>query len=154
MLAEDGGVVGDDASGGVADGGVVFESDVARDGLDDAEDGVADVGGGGGAVEVFGADLVDEAGLVAGDVLGFDEDFAGAERDGRDGAVFEVDEAGGDEDEGQDEGDHDVVVEAAAFVLPEDVVAEEAHWARSEELAVEVLGRPRDCLVMTVSPPM
>jgi hypothetical protein len=45
-------------------------------------------------------------------------------------------------------------VEAAAFVLPEDVVAEEAHWARSEELAVEVLGRPRDCLVMTVSPPM
>ncbi len=50
---------------GVADGFVALEGDFAGDGFDDAQDGGADggVGGGsvGGAIDVVGADLVDEA---------------------------------------------------------------------------------------------
>ena len=43
-----------------------------------------------------------------------DEDFAGVEGDGFDGAVLEVEDVGGDEHEEEDGGNHDVVVEAAA----------------------------------------
>ena len=88
---------------GVVDGLVVVEGDLAGDGLDDAEDGGAALGFGlvgvGSAAVVVDADLVDEAGVGAGDASLLDQDLAGAEGDGGDGLIAEVDEARADEEE-------------------------------------------------------
>ena len=124
QLAEDPGVVGDDLAVDVEDGLEVIDGDFAGDGFDDAEDGGAAIFVGGGSAHVVGADLVEEADAVAAAAGLFDEDFAGAERDGLDGLVSEVDVVRRDEHEGEDERHHDVVVEAAAFVGPEDVAAD------------------------------
>ena len=55
----------------------------------------------------------------------FDEDLAGLEGDGFDGAILEVDEAGRDEEEEEDQRHHDVVVEAATLVGPPEVAFED-----------------------------
>jgi hypothetical protein len=152
-LAEDPGAVGYGGAFGVEDGFVAFEGDLAGYGFDGFEDAGADavvvVEGlafaGGGAGDLFGAHLVEEAAGAVGAGAGlFDEDLGGVEGDGGDGLVFEVDEVGADEEEDEDEGDHDVVVEAAAFIGPEDVAAE---GAADAHLAPRIL-----CGVMVVSP--
>jgi len=133
LLAKDPGIVGDDLAVGVEDGLIVVEGDLAGDGLDHAQDGGAalEVGlvGVGCAAVVVGADLVDEAGATAAGTGLFDEDFRIAEGDGCDGLVAEVDEVGRDEEEDEDEGDHHVVVDAAALVGPEEVAADEGERA-------------------------
>ena len=60
-LAEDPGVVGGDAAGGIANGLVALDGDLAGDGFDDAEDGGVQLVVGLCVAEVFGADLVEEA---------------------------------------------------------------------------------------------
>ena len=82
-----------------------------------------------GATGHVGADLVDELGAAA-DLTGLlDQDLAGVEGDGLDGTVLEVDEARRDEHEDEDQGDHDVVGEAAARVGPPEVAVEDVtHW--------------------------
>ena len=130
-LTKDPGVVGDDAVLRVADGFVTLKGDFAGDGFDDAEDSCAEFGVSRGSAEVVGADLVEEAAAATGGAGLFDEDFAGAEGDGLDGAIVEVDEVGRDEHEEEDGGDEDVVVEAATLVGPEDVVADEFHGFNS-----------------------
>ena len=79
---------------------------------------------------MVGADLVDEAGAAADAARLFDQHLAGAQGDGGDGLVAEVDEARPEEEEGEDQRDHDVVVDAAAVVGPEEVAAKqpEGDW--------------------------
>src|SRR5581483_10710133 len=98
-----------------------------------------------GAVDISGADCVDEV-LGAGGVAGVaDQDLSGLQADIRDGVIFEVDEARTEEQEQKDQRDHHVVVEAATLVGPEEIVAEETGWITH--------AMPRTLWrVMTVSP--
>ncbi len=109
---------------GVADWLVALQGDFAGDGLDDAEDGGLALGVGGGVTHVVGTNLIEETGARAVGSCFLDEDFAGTEGYGFDGAVLEVDDAWGEEEEEQDKRHHNVVVEAAALVGPVEVAFE------------------------------
>jgi len=125
-LADDPGVVGDDLAVGVEDRLYALDGDVAGDGFHDAENGDAALGfclTDLRAAWFVGSDLVDEAGAAVGLASWFDEDFAGIQCDCFDGAVFEIDIVGRDEEEEQDQGDHDVVMKAAALVGPPEIAA-------------------------------
>src|SRR6185312_2703259 len=104
------------------------QGDGAGDGLDHAEGGgsalVFSLGGFGAAGQV-NADLVDELSAVSDLAGALDQDLGGAECDGLDGTVLEVNETRRDEEEEKDSRDHHVVVEASAFVAPPEVALQQ-----------------------------
>src|ERR1019366_1919155 len=124
--ADDPRVVSDHFAAGVEDGFAMLDGDLAGDGFNDAKDGGTALALGLRGLRTaghVGADLVNESG-VAVRLPGFlDQDLAGVERDGLDGAVVEVDDVGRDEEEDQDQRHHHVVVKAAAFIGPEEIAA-------------------------------
>ena len=89
-------------AGGVLNGRDALDRDGAGDGLDDLHRGVLKSGAGG-AVKFGGADGVDEVFGAAGVAAVAYENLPGLEGDVGDGPVLEVDEAGTDEEEEQDE---------------------------------------------------
>src|SRR5580658_1868917 len=144
QLSAYGDIVGNRVAGGVLDRGDPFNGDRTGDGLDDVHRSVLQ-GRACGPVKFSGAYGVNKV-LCSTCVAGVaHEDLPGFGRDIGDGPVLEVDEARTNEEEQQNERDHHVVVQAAAFVGPEEVVAEEAGWI------AHAMPRTR-WGVMTVSP--
>ena len=115
------GVVGDYLALGVVDGFVVLDRDLAGDRFHHAENRGAAFRIGCRVAHVFGANLIDEAAASAGGAGLPHQDFAGVQGYGLDRFVFVVDDVRRDEHEEKDRRHHDVVLDAAAFVGPEDV---------------------------------